>query len=167
MSDSLRPHGLYSPCNSPGQNTGVGSLSLLQGIFLTQGSNPGLWHCRRILYQLSNKGSPRTLEWVDIPSPEDLPNPGFEPGSPTLQADSLPTELSEKPRNSMKRQKDMTLKDEIPRSVDAQYATGEERRNNSRKKEDTEPKRKQHPVMDVTGDGSKVRWCKEQYCVGT
>ena len=50
--------------NSPGQNTGVGSLSLLQGIFLTQGSNPSLPHCRRILYQLSHKGSPRTLEWV-------------------------------------------------------------------------------------------------------
>ena len=54
MSDSLRPHGPYSPWNSPGQNTGVGSLSLLQGIFPTQGSNPGLPHCRRILYQLSH-----------------------------------------------------------------------------------------------------------------
>ena len=53
--DSLRPHGLYSPWNSPGQNTGVGSLSLLQGISPTQGSNPGLPHCRRILYQLSHK----------------------------------------------------------------------------------------------------------------
>ena len=58
VSDSLRPHGLYSPWNSPGQNTGVGSLSLLQGIFPTQGSNPGLSHCRRILHQLSHKGSP-------------------------------------------------------------------------------------------------------------
>ena len=67
----------------------------------------------------------------------------------------------------MKRQKDMTLKDEIPRSVDAQYATGEERRNNSRKNEDTEPKRKQCPVMDVTGDVSKVRCCKEKYHIGT
>ena len=55
---------LYSPWNSPGPNTGVGSLSLLHGIFLTQGSNPGLPHCRRILYQLSHKGSPRILEWV-------------------------------------------------------------------------------------------------------
>ena len=54
----------YSPWNSPGQNTGVGSLSLLQGIFLIQGSNPGLPHCRQILYQLSHKGSPRILEWV-------------------------------------------------------------------------------------------------------
>ena len=67
MSDSLRPHGLYSPWNSPGQNTGVGSLSLLQGIFPTQGSNPGLPHCREILYQLNHKGSPRILEWVAYP----------------------------------------------------------------------------------------------------
>ena len=56
MSDSLQPHGLYSLWNSPGQNTGVGSLSLLQGIFPTQGSNPGLQHCRWILYQLSHSG---------------------------------------------------------------------------------------------------------------
>ena len=53
MSDSLRPHGLYSPWNSPGRNTGVGNHSLLQGIFPTQGLNPGLPHCRQILYQLS------------------------------------------------------------------------------------------------------------------
>ena len=57
-------HGLYSPWNSPGQNTGLGSLSLLQGIFPTEGSTPGLPHCRRILYQLSHRGSPRILEWV-------------------------------------------------------------------------------------------------------
>ena len=63
-SDSMQPHGLYSPWNSPGQNTGVGSLSLLQRIFPTQGLNPGLLHCRQILYQLSHKGSPRILEWV-------------------------------------------------------------------------------------------------------
>ena len=63
VSDSLWPHGLYSPWNSPGQNTGVGNISLLQGIFPTQGLNPGL-HCRQILYQLSHKGSPRILEWV-------------------------------------------------------------------------------------------------------
>ena len=61
VSDSLRPHGLYSPWNSPGQNTRVGSLSLLQGIFPTQGLNPGLLHCMRILYQLSHKGSPLTF----------------------------------------------------------------------------------------------------------
>ena len=58
--------------------------------------------------------------------------------------------------NSMRRQKDMTLKDELPRLVGAQYATGEQWRNNSRKNEQMEPKRKQHPVVDVTGDGSKV-----------
>ena len=67
VSDSLWPHGLYSPYNSPGQNTGVGSLSLFQGIFPTQGWNPGLPHCRQILYQLSHKGSPRILKWVAYP----------------------------------------------------------------------------------------------------
>ena len=64
VSNSLPPHGLYSPWNSPGQSTGVSTLSLLQGIFPTQGSNPGIPHCRQILYQLSHKGSPRILEWV-------------------------------------------------------------------------------------------------------
>ena len=67
MSVSLWPHRLYSPWNSPGQDTGVGSLSLLQGIFPTQGSNLGLMHCRQILYQLNNKGRPRMLEWVAYP----------------------------------------------------------------------------------------------------
>ena len=79
MSDSLWLHGLYSSWSSLGQNTGMGSLSLLQGIFLTQRSNPGLPHCMLILYQLSHKGCPRTLKW-----------------SSALQADSLPTELSGK-----------------------------------------------------------------------
>ena len=69
--------------------------------------------------------------------------------------------------NSMKRQKDRTLKDELPRSVGAQYATGDQWRNNSRKNEETEPKQKQHPVVDVIGDGSKVQCCKDQYCIGT
>ena len=63
----LRPHGLHSPWNSPSQNTGVRSCSLLQGIFSTQGWNPGLPHCRQILYQLSHKGSPGILEWVAYP----------------------------------------------------------------------------------------------------
>ena len=67
VSDSLRPHGLYSPWNSPCKNTVVGSRSLLQGIFTTQGLNPGLPHCKQILYQLSHKGSPRILEWVAYP----------------------------------------------------------------------------------------------------
>ena len=69
--------------------------------------------------------------------------------------------------NSMKMQNDRILKEELPRSVGAQYATGEDRRNNSRKNEETELKQKQHPVVDVTGDGSKVQCCKEQYCIGT
>ena len=61
VSNSLRPHGLYSPRNSPGQNAGMDSCSILQGIFPTQGSNLRLGHCRRILYQLSHKGGPRAL----------------------------------------------------------------------------------------------------------
>ena len=64
VTDCLRPQGLYSPWNSPGQNTGVGSHSLLQGIFPTQGSNSGLPRCRRILYQLSHKGSPSILDRI-------------------------------------------------------------------------------------------------------
>ena len=72
MPDSLRPHGLYSPWNSPGQNTGVGSLFLLQEIIPTQGSNPGLLHCRWILYQLSHQGSSRILGWVAYPFSRDL-----------------------------------------------------------------------------------------------
>ena len=67
VSDSLQPHGLFSPWNSLGQNTGEGSLSLLQGIFPTQGSNPGLLHYMWILYQLICKESPRILEWVAYP----------------------------------------------------------------------------------------------------
>ena len=96
LSDSLQPRKLYSPWNAPGQNTGVGSLSLLQGIFSTQGSNPGLLHCRQVLYQLSHKGSPRILEWVAFCSLGDLLDPGIEFWSLTLQADSLPAELSGK-----------------------------------------------------------------------
>ena len=64
MTDSLHPHGLYSPWNSPGQDTGVDSLPPLPGIFPSQESNPGLPHCRQILYQLSHKESPRILEWT-------------------------------------------------------------------------------------------------------
>ena len=72
----------------------------------------------------------------------------------------------ENPMNSRKRQKDRTLEDKLLRSVGAQYATGDQWRNNSRKSE-MEPKQKQYPVVDVTGDRSKVRCCKEQYCIGT
>ena len=69
---------------------------------------------------------------------------------------SLQYSCLENPMNSMKRQKDTTLKDELPRLVDGQYATGDQWRNNLRKNEEMEPKQKQHPVVDVTGDGSKV-----------
>ena len=71
------------------------------------------------------------------------------------------------PVNSMKRQKDRKLKDELPRLIGVQYATGEQWRNNSRENEETEPKQKQHPVVDVTGNGSKVQCYKVQYCLGT
>ena len=96
-SDSLQPHGLYSLWNSPGQNTGVGSLSLLKRTCPTQGLSPSLPHCRWILYQLSHQGSLRTLEWVAYLFSSRFPDPGIEPGSPALQADSLPTALSGSP----------------------------------------------------------------------
>ena len=67
----------------------------------------------------------------------------------------------------MKRQKDRTLKDKFSRSVGAQYATGDQWRSNSRKNEEMEPKQKQHQVVDMTGDGSRVRYCEEQYGIGT
>ena len=73
----------------------------------------------------------------------------------------------ENPMNNMNMQKDRTLKDEFPRSVGAQYAKGDQWRNNSRQNEEMEPKLKQHSVVDATGDGSKVQCYKEQYCIGT
>ena len=69
--------------------------------------------------------------------------------------------------NNMERQKDRTLKDELPRLIHASYATGEKWRNSSRKHEEMEPKQKQCPVVDVTGDRNKLQCCKEQYCTGT
>ena len=108
-----------APLDFPGKSPGVGCHFLLQGIFPTQGLNPGLLHCRQMLYCLSHQGSSkmkvkfaqlcltlcnpmdytvqgilqaRILEWVAFPFPGDLPNPGIEPGSPTLQVDSLPAE---------------------------------------------------------------------------
>ena len=75
VSHFLQSHGLYSLWNSPGQNTGVGSHSILQGIFPTHGSNPGLPHCRHIFYQLSHKGSPRILEWVAYPFSSESSRP--------------------------------------------------------------------------------------------
>ena len=86
---------------------------------------------------------------------------GEENGKP-LQYSCL-----ENPMNSMKRKNDRTLKEELPRSVGAQYATGDQWRNDSRKNEGMEPKQKQYPVVHVTGDKSKVRCYKEQYCIGT
>ena len=87
----------------------------------------------------------------------------------TGEGNGKPVQYSclENPMNSTRRQKDRTLKDELPRLVGAQHATGDRWRNNSRKNGDTEPKQKQHPVVDVTGDGSKVQCCKVQYCLGT
>ena len=79
---------------------------------------------------------------------------------------SLQYSCLENPMNSKKKQKDRTLKDELPRSVGAQYVTGDQWRNNFRKSEGTEPKKKQQPVVDVTGDGCKVWCCKEQYYIG-
>ena len=80
---------------------------------------------------------------------------------------SLQYSCLENPMNCVNRQKDRTLKDELARSVGAHYATGDQWRNNSRKNEGIEPKQKQHPVMDGTGDKSKVQCCREQYCIGT
>ena len=88
---------------------------------------------------------------------------------PTGEGNGKPIQYSclENPMNSMKRLKDSTLKYELPRSVGTQYATGDQWRNNSRKNGEMEPTQKQCPVVDVTGDGSKVQCCKEQYCIGT
>ena len=99
--------------------------------------------------------------WVMVESSDKVWSTG-EGNGKLLQYSCL-----ENPMNSMKRQKDMTLKDELPRSVGAQNTTEEEWRNNSRKNEEMKPKQKQHPVVDVTGDGNKVLCCKEQYCIGT
>ena len=91
-------------CSPPGSSVhgillqaGVGYHALLQEIFPTQGSNPGLPHCRQILYQLSHKGSPRILEWVAYCLSSRSSDPGVGPGLPALQVDSLSTELSGKP----------------------------------------------------------------------
>ena len=91
VSNSLQLHGLYSLWNSPGQNTGVGSYYLLQGIFPTQRSNPGLPHCGWILYQLSHKEANTGVSSLSLLQ-GNLPGPGIEPGSPALQVNSLTTE---------------------------------------------------------------------------
>ena len=94
-------------------------------------------------------------------SPDKMWSTGEGNGKP-LQYSCL-----ENPMNSMKRQKDRTLKDELPRLLGAQYATGDQWINNSRKNEEMKPKKKQHPVVDETVDESNVRCCKQQYCIGT
>ena len=99
--------------------------------------------------------------WIMVERSDRMWSTGERNGKP-LQYSCL-----ENPMNSMKRQKDRTLKDESPRSVSVQYATGDQRRNNSRKNEGMEPKQKQHPLVDATGDRSKVQCCKGQYCIGT
>ena len=83
--------------DSPGNDTGVGCHALLQGIVPTQGSNPGLLHCRWIIYHLRHRGSPRILEQIAYPFSRKLSIPGIELGSLELQADSLPVELPRKP----------------------------------------------------------------------
>ena len=99
--------------------------------------------------------------WVMVESSDKTWSTGEGNGKP-LQYSCL-----ENPMNSMKRQKCRTLKNELPRLVGAQYATGDQWKNASTKNEGMEPKQKQHPVVDVTGDGSKVWCCKEQHCIGT
>ena len=100
--------------------------------------------------------------WVMVESSDKMWSTGGGNGTP-LQYSCL-----ENPMNSMKRQNDRILKEELPRSVGAQYATREEWRNNSRKNEGMEAKQKQYPIMDMTGDGIKVQHCKKKkYCVGT
>ena len=91
------PTGSFIHVDSPGKNTEVGCHALLQGIFPTQESNPGLLHCRQIVYHLNYQGSPWILNCIAHPFSRDLLDPGIELGSPALQADSLPVELAGKP----------------------------------------------------------------------
>ena len=98
-------------------------------------------------------------EWVMADSSDETCFTG-EGNGKLLQYSCL-----ENPVNSMKRQKDRTLEDKLPRSVGIQYATGDQWRNNSRENEQTDPRQKQYLVVDVTGDGNKIRCCKEQYCI--
>ena len=119
-------------------------------------------------HSLSNSVKLRTMpyrvsqdRWVMVAGSDKMWCTGEGNGKP-LQYSCL-----ENLMNSMKRQNDRILKEELPKSVGAQYATADQWRNNSRKNKGMEPKQKQYPVVDVTGDRSKVRCCKEQYCIGT
>ena len=98
--------------------------------------------------------------WVMVERSDRMWSTGEGNGKP-LQYSCL-----ENPMNSRKRQNDMIPKEKLPRLLGAQYAAGDQWRNNSRKNEGMEPKQKQYPVVDVTGDRSKIRCCKEQYCIG-
>ena len=104
---------------------------------------------------------PPLLRWVMVERSDRMWSTGGGNGK-LLQYSCL-----ENPMNSMKRQNDRILKEELPGSIGAQYATGDQWRNNSRKNEGMEPKQKQYPAVDVTGDRSKVQCCEEQYCIGT
>ena len=99
--------------------------------------------------------------WVMVERSDRVWSTGEGNGKP------LPYSCLENPMNSMKRQNDRTLKEELPRSVGAQYATGDQWRNNSRKNEGIEPKQKKYPVVHVTGDRRQVQCYKEQYSIGT
>ena len=99
--------------------------------------------------------------WVKVERSDRIWSTGEGNGKP-LQYSCL-----ENPMNSMKRQNDRIPEEELPRSLGAQYATGDQWRNNSRKNDRMEPKQKQYPAVDVTGDRSKVRCCKDQYGIGT
>ena len=99
--------------------------------------------------------------WVMVESSDKMWSTGEGNGKP-LQYSCLENFM-----NSIKRQKDRTMKDELSRLVGAQYAAGDQWRNNSRKNEEMEPKQKQYPAVDVTGDRSKIQCCKEKYCTGT
>ena len=100
-------------------------------------------------------------KWVMVETSDIIWSTGEGNGKP-LQYSCL-----ENAMNSMKRQNDRILKEKLPRSVGAQYATGDQWRNNSRKNEEMEPQQKEYPAVDVTDDRSKVQCCKEQYCIGT
>ena len=116
---------------------------------------------------LSNSMKPRHAcgathdGWIMVERSDRMWSTGEGNGKP-LQYSCL-----ENPMNSMKRQNDSILKEELPRSVGAQYSTGDQWRNTSRKNEGMEPRQKQYPVVDATGDRSKVQCYKQQYCIGT